>query len=721
LGNNVLNPVVHASATLVEGMNLLRYQSVDNTGGFMPTLAPNVINRVDKLPKPSNTAQAMQPLFEAVSNAIFAIEDIQKIHPDYQGVVDIFVRGLTDPDMLNIEVVDNGIGLDSKRYEAFCQLDTDFKKERGGKGVGRLFWLDSFTDVRVESKYLQSEKLRDRAFAFLLNNGEQLDEDDKRLHLSRVRNTGTVVAFKGLREANYRKQFPASAELFKRYFSAHFIADFLMAKGPKVRLDIDGDEARYPEAVSSLVVGQPFEASTDAHKEFGVLKITGFTCTPEASTGLDGMHQLHLLADGRNVEPRKIDKLLGIDRVRRDGHHDLVFHGCITGDYLNRHVNEGRTAFNLAESKVKELIRFCTEFIKEKFLTEQIAEYSEARREDYRGFVQRYPIYDFADEDTQLDRVPFGARSPEEFATGLVKYQIRRDETRQKDIEAVIKLLEEGQSVSQNFAEVVIKAAQEVQNSERLALAQHVVRRKLVLELLERLIRRIRERGEKEEDFHLESTLHSLIVPMRLNGSDPGRVEASVHDLWIVDERLAFTRSFASDQRLAETLKSGGTDIRPDLLVWNLAHGLGVVDPSDDGDEFDASEPLRKAMIVEFKRPGRTQYKKAEDLVELQITKYLRQLKNGEIEAYNRQRVRIAPDCIFYCYVVADIRGDLKEQLAGWSTTANGEGRIRALDNEFKGSTIEVIQWQDLVNDAWARNVATLHAAGLRRSVRPKA
>ncbi|MBB4277760.1 hypothetical protein [Rhizobium mongolense] len=353
-------------------------------------------------------------------------------------------------------------------------------------------------------------------------------------------------------------------------------------------------------------------------------------------------------------------------------------------------------------------------------MTEQIAEYSEARREDYRGFVQRYPIYDFADEDTQLGRVPFGARSPEEFATGLVKYQIRRDETRQNNIETVIKLLEDGQSVSATFAETVIKAAQEVQNSERLALAQHVVRRKLVLELLERLIRRIRDRGEKEEDFHLESTLHSLIVPMRLNGSDPSKAEASGHDLWIVDERLAFTRSFSSDQRLAETLKSGGTDVRPDLLVWNLAHGLGVVEPSDNGTEFDASEPLRKAMIVEFKRPGRTQYKKAEDLVELQITKYLRQLKNGEIEAFNRQSVRVAPDCIFYCYVVADIRGDLKEQLAGWSTTANGEGRIRALDNEFKGSTIEVIQWQDLVNDAWARNVATLHAAGLSRSPKPK-
>ena len=88
----------------------------------MPTLAPNVINRVDKLPKPSNTAQAMQPLFEAVSNAIFAIEDIQTKHSDYQGVVDILVSGLRNPDVLNIEVIDNGIGLDRKRYEAFCPV-----------------------------------------------------------------------------------------------------------------------------------------------------------------------------------------------------------------------------------------------------------------------------------------------------------------------------------------------------------------------------------------------------------------------------------------------------------------------------------------------------------------------------------------------------------------------------------------------------------------------
>ena len=65
--------------------------------------------------------------------------------------------------------------------------------------------------------------------------------------------------------------------------------------------------------------------------------------------------------------------------------------------------------------------------------------------------------------------------------------------------------------------------------------------------------------------------------------------------------------------------------------------------------------------------------------------------------------------------MIVDIVGDLEDQLGGWTTTANGEGRVRSLDNDFKGSTIEVVQWQDLVNDAWMRNESTIRAAGLTR------
>ena len=60
-------------------------------------------------------------------------------------------------------------------------------------------------------------------------------------------------------------------------------------------------------------------------------------------------------------------------------------------------------------------------------------------------------------------------------------------------------------------------------------------------------------------------------------------------------------------------------------------------------------------MIVEFKKPGRRSYTRAEDNIEQQITKYLAQLKGGQIEAFDRARVSIGGDCIFYCYVIADL------------------------------------------------------------------
>lgn len=227
------------------------------------------------------------------------------------------------------------------------------------------------------------------------------------------------------------------------------------------------------------------------------------------------------------------------------------------------------------------------------------------------------------------------------------------------------------------------------------------------------LIRRIRARGDQGDDYHLERTLHSFIVPMSVKGDDATELTSRAHDLWVIDERLAFTRAFSSDKRLDAIMAEGGSSARPDLLVWDLAYGLGATDPADP-EVVELNEPLRTVMVVEFKKPGRKFYRKAEDQIEQQITKYLAQMKGGEIETFDRARVRIANDCIFYCYVVADIVGDLEQQLSAWDTTSNGKGRIRSLRGRYSGQ-IEVIQWQDLVNDAWMRNRATLHAAGLSR------
>jgi hypothetical protein len=680
----------------------------------VPSLTPNIENRVRKLPKPSNATQGLQPLFEAVSNAVYALEDRLGSEHLKNGRVTIAVTALSDPEKIEIVVSDNGIGLDQDRYDAFCETDTDFKRARGGKGVGRLFWLDAFNEIQVDSVYRGENSFLRRRFAFMLNNKEQIVPTEIDQPVPAGTSTGTSATFRGLRTKEYADTFPRRADTFLRYFSAHFIADFLLGEGPLVLVDLDGSLTAYPKEIAELTVGSPLESGVFTHRVFGDLSIIGFTCRAEASTGLDGNHQLHLLANGRTVESRKVDNLLGLKDLEREGERGLVFHGCVTGAYLDARVNEGRTAFNLPEKTLKEISRFCMDTVRERLLPDQVKKYVESRRQHYGAFVARHPIYGFDDDDTQLARVPFHATEPEEFAAGLVKFQIRREESRQDALQALIDALDLGE-VPANFERTVFEAANDIHSSEQLALAQHVVRRKLALELMEKLIRRIRQRDGKEDDHHLERTLHSFICPMGIRGDDPTALKSRGHDLWIVDERLAFTRAFSSDKRLDAILAEGGSADRPDILVWDLAYGLGVTDPENGVHAVDVSEPLRKMMIVEFKKPGRRDYRAPEDQLEQQITKYLFQLKSGEIETFDRTRVRIAQDCVFYCYIVADIVGDLVLQLSNWETTANGQGRIRPLKNQYQGS-IEVIQWQDLVNEAWQRNRAMLHAGGLSRA-----
>ena len=679
----------------------------------MPRLIPNIENRVRKLPKPANYSQALQPLFEAVSNAFYAIEDRVALGMTEPGLVRIDILHLTDPRTFRVEIADNGIGLDGERYEAFQTIDTDFKRTRGGKGVGRLFWLDAFERVKVESMFMDGGVVKKRCFTFTLSNDEQIIEEDLPDGYVGRQEIGTTIVCEGLRGTSYQKTFPKQRAAFLRYFSAHFIADFLVGNGARVNVSLDGETTNYPEAVADLVIGRDLKTGDFEIGEYGTFSVHGFACDKEASTGLDGDHQLHLLANGRTVESRKVDGLIGLSTISAAGRDDLYFHGCVASEFLDERVNEGRTAFNVPEVILKEISRKCVEQVRATVLADQMVGYNTKRRTNYDDFVARHPIYGFDDPEVQLSRVPFNAQTAEEFATGLVKYQIRRDEERQSTMENVIKLLASGDDIPESFAERLQKAVHEVQASEQLALAQHVVRRKLVLDLMGKLLTRVREREGKQDDYHLEQTLHSFIVPMHIMGNDANEKRARAHDLWILDERLAFTRAFSSDKRFDALMKDSESAERSDLIVWDFASGLGVIDPTKDGDVVDTSRPLDRVMIVEFKKPGRTHYG-PEDQIHFQITKYIDELRGGEIEGFGRQRIRIAPDCVFYCYVVADIEGDLKRQLSTWPKSANGQGRFITLQGDVNGS-IEVIQWQDLVNDAWARNEATLYAARLRK------
>ena len=74
--------------------------------------------------------------------------------------------------------------------------------------------------------------------------------------------------------------------------------------------------------------------------------------------------------------------------------------------------------------------------------------------------------------------------------------------------------------------------------------------------------------------------------------------------------------------------------------------------------------------------------------------------------------IQLDENTAFHCFIVADIMGKLDSWTFSWQRTTDGRGRMYMPNNGFKGS-IELIGWDQLINDAKARNQAFFDKTGL--------
>ena len=140
----------------------------------MTTLKSDLVKRIDRLPKPTNVTSALQPLFEAVSNAIHSTQAKYGTLVSKKGQVTVTVSTDRKKEASEASVEDNGVGLDQANWDAFITTDTDNKLTIGGKGIGRLLWLDCFLGTRIDSVYGVDRSYMRRAFDFILAAEEQI-------------------------------------------------------------------------------------------------------------------------------------------------------------------------------------------------------------------------------------------------------------------------------------------------------------------------------------------------------------------------------------------------------------------------------------------------------------------------------------------------------------------------------------------------------------------
>lgn len=663
----------------------------------MTSFRPNLVKRIARLPKPQRASDGLQPLFEAVSNAIHATQSKFGDTVSERGRVQVTVSTERKKDIVWATVEDNGPGLDEENWEAFTTTDTDHKLTIGGKGVGRLLWLDCFESISVDSVFDNAGTAMRRAFKITLQLDNQF-EDESLGPAPAGRTPGFYVRFDGLRDNGYREKFPGRGSFIFQHLTSHFLPTFIGRNCPTVQVHV-GDETRtYPDAIDDIVKRRsPVEALTT--DEYGLLKFTMMECDKVASADLKGLHFVHFIAHDRTVHSQSIDSKLGLKLFGLDD--SQVFHGILTGDFLDANVNQERTKFLFEDAVLDRIINdICAPHI-QAFLAEPLATLKTEQRERIELITASYPSVAFGDTDELQARVPSGELKDDAIYGHLARERFRRDERQAEKIRSVLSRLKDGEVDASTFSSTVAEAGKAIEEAEQRSLAEYIVRRKVVLDFIEILLRRVRD-DQRDGAYQREDVLHSFICPLRvttIEGKGRKIEPASSHDLWIVDERLTFAKYFSSDMDFASLAEEAESLDRPDLLIFDHVHGLRQADEQS------------RVLLVEFKKPGRTSYADDEH-PQFQVERYVRQLQQGVLRDVNGRPIKLDQNTIFYCFIIADIVGKLDDWTYSWRRTVDGRGRIYRPEDGFAGS-IELMGWDDLLKDARGRNQAFFDRAGI--------
>ncbi|MCM1168138.1 MAG: hypothetical protein NC299_15735 [Lachnospiraceae bacterium] len=186
-------------------------------------------------------SKSLWPLFEAVVNAIQAIEESENKN---NGRISIFARRESDYGQQKLDqnasleriesfvVKDNGIGLNDTNYESFNTAYSTLKIQKGCKGIGRFLWLKAFNSVRVSSVYRSDESFLKREFSFTENGVDPLIDNVVRTNET---NIGTEVMLEGFKMA-YKNAAPVELDVIAKKIIEHCLPFFILGNCPEIIL-----------------------------------------------------------------------------------------------------------------------------------------------------------------------------------------------------------------------------------------------------------------------------------------------------------------------------------------------------------------------------------------------------------------------------------------------------------------------------------------------------
>lgn len=681
----------------------------EGQGDITPMMTINLEGRVQNTRLRAD--RGLLALYEAVVNSMDSVEETGDDADAHR--IEIHIRrerrlvdgdGPSSPDarIVGFEVVDDGVGFTQANFQSFLTADSRRKAGSGGKGNGRFLWLKVFETASVESVFREGDACYRRRFQFTRQGISDHTCDDIASTSPRTR-----VVLESVRR-DYQRCIPPSAHDVAKGILEHCLEWFILGRAPEV---IVRDEATDDVTDLHALYGQVVHEAEPDTIEVGSHPLCIRHLHLPGAAG--GRHRIAYCAHRRLVREEEAAKRgrvphLATSGPLRAGDDEFIYAAYVTSELLDASVNQERTDFVLATDEDGLLDDDPTWDQVEAAVLEPIRRhlepYTRETKADTLERVRRYvssraPEYGhiLTHHEDRLDAIAPGISERDLDAKLHRLGRAIEDDLRAQYPQICERIAPSpGSPLSKDDLEQFSQFWEDYNAAGRSALAKYVVGRRYALTLLERAIRLGRDGRHSAEGL-----VHGIVFPRGARSDD---VPLDAHNLWLIDERLAFHTYLGSDVPISQMPHLDSVSRhRPDLQVF-FDNPLAVAE--------EGSMPYSSVVLVEFKKPGRGEYAESENPI-TQVYGYLDKIRAGGLKTAAGRTLEATEHVPFYCYVIADLVPSLKTMAINASLRRTLDGLGYFGWNLERGAYIEVMGFDKLVGDAHKRNRALFERLGL--------
>ncbi|QDZ12550.1 hypothetical protein [Devosia ginsengisoli] len=609
------------------------------------------------------------PVYEAGSNSIHSlIEHLGADHVATQGKLTFaFSKGST-PEQFSVAITDNAAGLNDTNFRAFRTPFTGNKLRRGGKGFGRFIAFKVFESIQYKSRYNEDGQDLTRAFVFDVSKDEEITELVLEPEFPYI--NGCAVTYESVRPTYHRQWEAVSEEKLLDHLTSNFLTYLVDGRMPETVVEVEGKHHNLRDHF----------AKTFKHEQTHLLAVEIEGVSHDLRCDVSRVergkpfskHTLLFFADNRLLGAgRAIENKIGRSAFQRPDGTEYVVIATLSGTFLDTHANQARTALEVDEDQIATIVDIACEAI----LQTESAQH-ELIKDDQRDTVvdllQRHPLLRYGlSGSTVADYVKSKPNSwrQENFVSDLAVQRLREERRWTAYVQNTI-------ADKDLFDQRKSQLLQRVSDTYRDALAEYIVHRKAVIEIADRL------RGADDNGtMTREDAFHQLIFPRH---QDSVSAKQFQHNLWMLDERLAFVSYISSDRTLHGGRRQLGDKVT-DIAFYDECYVTG-------------GQGNTSVVIVEFKRPGRDDYsfgKEGSDPI-----------RRKSFLTTSGKTIDIPTATPITAIIVADLEPSLRSLAKRYDFDETWDKRGLYKYHEEFDVFVEVFGFDKLVSDAEKRNAA---------------